>query len=67
MRLPAYGAGRESSPALQAGIDQILGQRADDAVAAGIDLGYFAGCLRAVSITPQAEALMTADTPPDCA
>src|SRR5271156_5104405 len=24
-------------------------------------------CLRAVSITPQAEALMTAETPPDCA
>jgi hypothetical protein len=50
-----------------AGVDQVLGQRADDAVAAGIDVGDLVGCWRAVSMTPQAEALITAVTPPDWA
>ncbi len=30
-------------------------------------LPILSGCLRAVSITPLAEAFMTAVTPPDCA
>ena len=53
--------------ALLAGVDHVLGERADDAVAAGIYLADLVPCLRAVSITPQAEALMTAVTPPDWA
>ena len=48
-------------------VDQILGERADDAVAAGVDLADVLRALAAVSMTPQAEALMTAETPPDWA
>jgi hypothetical protein len=50
-----------------AGVDQVFGQGADDAVAPGVDLADRSRCLRAVSITPQALALMTAVTPPDWA
>jgi hypothetical protein len=39
----AQGADRRRT--LQAGVDQILGQRTDDAVAAGIDLGYLVAVL----------------------
>ncbi len=54
--------------AFLAGVDQILGQRADDAVTARVQLADLAGgYFRAVSITPAAEALMTAVTPPDWA
>jgi hypothetical protein len=35
-----------------AGVDQILGQRADDAVAAGIQLADAVAMARAVSMTP---------------
>ena len=49
------------------GVDQIFGKCADDAVAAGVDIPDFILCLRAVSMTPHAEALMTAVTPPDWA
>ena len=53
---------------IPAGVDQVLGQRADDAVAAGVDLADLRRvCLRAVSMTPAALALMTAVTPPDWA
>jgi hypothetical protein len=52
---------------LLAGVDQVLGQRPDDAVAAGVDVGDLVGMARAVSMTPQAEALITAVTPPDWA
>jgi len=43
-------------------VDQILGQCADDAVTPGVNLADFVLCLRQVSMTPQAEALMTAVT-----
>ena len=48
-----------------AGVDQVFGQRADDAVAPGVDLCRSGPCAaRAVWMTPAAEALMTAVTPP---
>ena len=51
----------------RAEIDQVLGEHADDAVAAGVELADVAPRPSAVSMTPQAEALMTAETPPDWA
>ena len=59
---------RDRRGRLLAGVDQVLGERADDAVAAGVDgADRRRDGARAVSITPQAEALMTAVTPPDWA
>ena len=47
---------------------EVFGQDADDAVAAGVEVADLALVLAAgASITPQAVALMTAVTPPDCA
>ena len=48
-----------------AGIDQIFRQGADDSVTARIYFSYVSFCWRAVSISPAADALMTAVTPPD--
>ena len=47
-----------------AGVDQILAQRTEDAVASRVDLDAL---LAGVWITPAAVALMTAVTPPDWA
>ena len=55
----------------QTGVNQVFGQCAENAVAPGetlpIEPGLSCDARRAVSMTPQAEVLMTAVTPPDWA
>ena len=50
-----------------AGVDEVLGQRSDDAASAGEHGPDGVTVLAGVSMTPHAEALITAVTPPDCA
>jgi hypothetical protein len=58
---------RDRGGRLLAGVDQVLGERADDAVSPGVDLADALLVLARVSITPAALALITAVTPPDWA
>ncbi len=59
--------GPDRGGGLPIGVDHVFGQRTDNAVAPAYTFEIRCRCLRAASMTAQAEVLMTAVTPPDCA
>ena len=57
----------DRGPRFRTRIDQVFGQRADNAVAARIDLAYVPAMPGRGFYHAAAEALITAETPPDWA